>query len=200
MKLRHIALAIAALGISAQAAANTDAPSFDYVGGGFVSAKFDDETLNGFGADFSRSLGNELFVMGNVAFAEDTFNIGGSDAKIELTTMSANLGYKFYQTNSAAAYAFAGLVYGEAKARVTGIGSESIDDTGYAVGLGYRNRVTEQFEFDGRVEFVDLMDESDVQFSLRGNYYLSEKWSLNAGYSFVDSDSSTLLFGVSYHF
>ena len=196
-----IALAIVALSACPlTVAAETTSPSFDYINGSFVSNKFDDETLNGAGLEFSRSFNQNWFFMANIASASDSMNDGGVDFDLDLNTMGASVGYKFFNNNNATAYAFAGLVYAEAEVAASGFGSASVDDTGYNVGVGYRIRTSENFELDGRVEGIRLMDETDVQFSARGSYFFAPQWAATAGFSLIDSDSSSFSFGVSYHF
>jgi hypothetical protein len=196
-----IALAIVALSACPlTVAAETASPSFDYISGGFISNKFDDETLNGAGLEFSRSFNQDWFFMANIATASDSFNDGGVNFDLDLNTIAASVGYKFFNNNNATAYAFAGLVYAEAEISAIGFGNASVDDTGYNVGVGYRIRTSPNFELDGRIEGIRLMDETDVQFSARGSYFFAPQWAATAGFSFVDSDSSSFSFGVSYHF
>lgn len=197
-------LAVALLALSAcplaVASETATSPSFDYVNGSFVSNKFDAETLTGVGAEFSRSFNNDWFFMANIAASSDSMSDGGVDFDLDLTTMGASVGYQFFKNDNAIAYAFAGLVYAEAEVAASGFGSASVDDTGYNAGVGYRIRTSENFELDGRVEGIRLMDETDLQFSARGSYFFAPQWAATAGFSMVDSDNSSFSLGVSYHF
>jgi hypothetical protein len=74
--------------------------------------------------------------------------------------------------------------------------NESADDNGIGIGfgLGVRSRLTEKFEVDGSIGYVDIADESETAFGVSGYYYFTNELAVGAHYS---STADVSVYGAS---
>ena len=201
-KMSVAAAAIAALttATTAQAQQSQQQPSFDKLGVSYINYDLDGETLNGAGLQFNRSINQDWFFDVNYIYATDDYTVSGFDVDATSSTLYGNLGFKFYQMNNMVAYASGGLVYNEIDIDTSGAGNFSEDDTGWDAQIGMRTRLTDAFEVDANVRHVDIYDDSDQEWSLSGQYYITRDFSLGLGYTLVDSDNSYVALSGNFHF
>ena len=200
-KMSVAAVAIAALtsATNAQAQQTQQQPSFDKLGVSYINYDLDGETLNGAGLQFNRHINQDWFLDVNYIYATDDYTISGVDVDATANTLYGNLGFKFYQMNNTVAYASGGLVYSEIDVD-SGVGGYNEDDTGWNAQIGMRTRLTDAFEVDANVRHVDIYDDSDQEWSLSGQYYITNEFSVGLGYTLVDSDNSSVALSGNFHF
>ncbi|WP_404408623.1 porin family protein [Pseudidiomarina marina] len=198
-KMSVAALAIAALTTTAQAQQTLQQPSFDKLGVSYINYDLEGETLNGAGLQFNRHINQDWFFDVNYIYATDDYTVSGVDVDATANTLYGNLAFKFYQMNNMVAYASAGLVYSEIDVD-SGVGSFNEDDTGWNAQIGMRTRITDVFEVDANVRHVDIYDGSDQEWSISGQYYITNEFSLGLGYTLVDSDNSYVALSGNFHF
>ena len=75
-------------------------------------------------------------------------------------------------------------------------GNASADDDGLAIGGGIRSRLSDTIEVDALLKFVDMdAGDSDTGIELRGRYYFSDGFAVQAGAEF-GNDFETLSIGI----
>ena len=76
-----------------------------------------------------------------------------------------------------------------------GLAGASIDEDGFALGGGIRARLTDAFEVDASLQYVDLdQSGSDTGIKLRGRYYFTDRFAFSLETEF-DDDIDTLSLG-----
>ncbi|RWU11507.1 porin family protein [Pseudidiomarina gelatinasegens] len=203
-------VAISSLVISPLAFANEDTtPSFDHVGASYVNYDIADASLSGFGIHIEKSFNEHVFFSAKHTDVSEEIalvtNQGTVNAEISALLTHGNLGYKFFNNGSTVVYGSVGYTRGKVSGDATDstgtfLGEMSESDSGVNAQLGLRSRFASNVEFDIAVRHIDIADETDQEFSLRGRYYGQQNLSFFAGYSRLDSDASSFDFGVSYHF
>lgn len=182
-------------------------PSFDNIGIHYANVKGFDESFSGASLTFEKNLPKNFFISGDLLGFSDSANtqISGINVntKVESTLLHLNANYKFAETNGFVVYAGAGLSYlrVEATARAQGVSaSESDSETGFNLLFGVRKAVTERLELDANFRHIDIADGDDQALNIAGRFFASERFSLNAGYTHIDSDFKYFEIGASYHF
>jgi hypothetical protein len=75
-------------------------------------------------------------------------------------------------------------------------GSQSADDDGFQIGGGIRARLADSVEVDALLELVDMNEgDSDTGIELRGRYYISDEFAVQAKASF-GTNFDTISIGV----
>nr|WP_297347610.1 porin family protein [uncultured Glaciecola sp.] len=175
MKRKFLLLAALAMTSSATLAGT---PAFNFIEAGYGTADIDDVdevSPSGFAIGGSFLVGESVFVTASYASLGD--DVFGTD--IDLVTSSIGLGYRLSLTDSTDAYASVSYEYVEAD--IEGFGSE--DDNGYGLTVGFRSRLTEQFELDGSIGYVDIADESETAVGISGHYYFTPNFAVGLSYS-----------------
>ncbi|CAB0151242.1 hypothetical protein PSI9734_01655 [Pseudidiomarina piscicola] len=190
-------------------AAESNAPSFDNVGLSYVKFDVADESLDGFKVNLETSFSPKVFLSVNHLDATDSFveNTGSADAAFEISTelSHANLGYKFYDTGSTVGYMAAGFSRFSVSSEVSlsdnsFADSYSQSESGWNAQVGVRSALTERFEVDAALRHIDIGADGDQEFSVSARYYFEPRFSLSAGYTRIDGDTSYTTIGASYHF
>ncbi|MBZ2168860.1 outer membrane beta-barrel protein [Marinobacter sp. F4216] len=141
------------------------------------------------------------------------FDLSGS-----LVTISA--GYRFFQDDLSSAYLAGGYAHTEVETELTytivyrdangdrvtnppgrwdsGAGSESGDDSGAILSIGYRRNLTDTLELDLRADHYTVGD-SSTEFTMQGVYFLTTSLGLQLGGNFYD-DGSQYNLGIRYKF
>ncbi|TRW50178.1 porin family protein [Aliidiomarina halalkaliphila] len=207
-RLAAASAVIAALGLTAPAAAQSaTAPSFDHLGASYIDFDADGDSIKGFGLDFEKTLSGNWFIGAdyfNVSdSASETFMGETVSARVEMSLLNANVGYKFYTTDRFAAYASAGLSMVEAKVRFSSPDlsfNESDSETGWNAQIGIRSRITDSIELDAYARHVEIDDEDDQIIGVSGRFFINQNFSLGLGYTHINSDLSYISFTARYHF
>ncbi|WP_417658827.1 porin family protein [Pseudidiomarina sp.] len=192
--------AVMATAMGTTAAHAQQAPSFDKLGVSYISYDLDGETLNGAGAHLNMSINPDWFFSAEYIYASDDYNAGGFAVDVESASLYGNVGYKFYNMGNTVGYVAGGLVYNDAEVKSSGFGNYSEDDTGWNAQIGLRSRLTNDIEVDANVRHVDIYDDSDQEWTVSGRYFITQEFSLGAGYTLIDSDNSYLALTGSFHF
>lgn len=191
MKIKLLAIATAAFFSTATFA---QAPSWDLIEVGYAKGDVDDLGLSevsprGFAIGASKLLGENVFILGSYSMlSDDRFGVD-----LDLDQASIGLGYRLSLNETTDAYVTASYEYIELGASANG-NSASFDDNGYGIGVGVRSRLTEKFEVDGSIGFIDIADESETALSASAYYYFTDAVALGAHYS-ITADVS--VYGVS---
>ena len=189
MKIKLATFAAAAFFSTASLA---ESPTWNLVEAGYGQADIDDISEispSGFSILGSGLIGENVFIHGSYSILTDDFE--GVD--LDLDQMSVGLGYRYGLNETTDIYAAASYEYIEFA--VSGFGeSESDDDNGYGLTIGVRSRLTEQFEVDGSLGYVDIADESETSFGVSGHYYFTDE--LAVGLS-LSSTADINIYGIS---
>lgn len=163
---------IAVLALSG--AAYAESFDYNYIEGFWGKVEIDDADVDGdgFGLAGSFAISNNFHVFGSYSSAD-------LDAGIDLTDYSVGLGYNTAITDAVDVIARVAYVSTEIDVPLFG----SVDDDGYAVGVGLRGMATRQLELTGNVSYVDYGGSSsgDTSFGAGFLYHFSD--SLAAGFS-----------------
>ena len=151
--------ALALLALAAPAMAGD--LSYSFVQGGYQRIDFDDDFIgsvdgDGFGLGFSFEVGENFFVAGSYGTAElDADAFFGFSVDFDQTA----IGVGYHAPISDKTDFFGTVSWVKAEASISGFGSE--DEDGYGLGLGMRSYLTDKFELNGSIGYVDLRDGSD---------------------------------------
>ncbi len=158
-----------ALGLLAPMSVLADGPSYNYFEIGYVNADIDEP-----GADID---GDGFGIGGSVGFAENWFMFAnyadlGFDFGIDVNTFDVGFGYHYPMSDTTDFAVTA--EYARAEAKESGFGS--IDDDGYGVGLLIRSMLSDAFELNGGINYVDFggTDGSDTSFTVGGIYSFTD--------------------------
>ena len=153
----------------------------------YVDVEFDNgvAALNGDGYRFggSYALNDQYFLVGE--FEEQSFDLG-----IDGSTAEVGIGFHHSFGNTVDFIGTASFVQEE-----IGLAGASIDEDGFALGGGIRARLTDAFEVDASLQYVDLdQSGSDTGIKLRGRYYFTDRFAFSLETEF-DDDIDTLSLG-----
>ena len=109
---------------------------------------------------------------------------------VATSAVARDLSYNFVRLD------FVNLEIDAGATDVPGFGS--VDDDGLGLGAGVRHLITDNFEFSGRLNYMDVFD-FDTSLEVRGDYYLFDNWVIGAGLESGD-DVTTWLIGGRYNF
>lgn len=167
-------------------------PSFNFVEVGYISAEIDvgngvDVDGDGYDLGGSFEIGEKTFVF--VGYADIGF-----DFSVDLKQLQVGLGWHTAITQTADIFARVAYVDAEISAR----GFGSVDESGYGLGIGVRNDVSDLIELYGEIAYVDLGSDADSTAFGAGIYFnITEAFALGLGASFEDDATS---YGVSGRF
>jgi hypothetical protein len=168
-----VALALAPLAVSAAS------PSYNYVDIGYASVDLDDgPSLDGYGLDASIALNDNFHLVAGYAEV--------SKSPVTLTTGTVGLGYNYAMTGTTDLVARVAWV--NARLKASGLGSAS--DDGWSAQAGARSMLTEQFELNGFINYVDVFDDSETSLEFGGVYHFTEVVGLGASVDFADDATS----------
>lgn len=192
MKIKFLAIATAALFSTSSMA---QSPSWDLIEVGYAKGDIDDiseVSPSGFAISGSKLLGEDVFIAASYSVLSDDFE--GVD--LDLDQASVGLGYRLGISETTDAYVTVSYEYIEVSASGGGE-SASADDNGYGIGIGVRSRLTENFEVDGSIGYIDIADESETAIGASGYYYFSDALAVGAHYS---TSADVSVYGVSLRF
>ncbi len=147
--------------------------------------------LDGFNVGASFSLSPDWYV--KLDTLRSSGDESGVDVDFDLTTV--NFGYHMTMSNGVDFIAELGYVGADAEFS-TQFGSESSDDSGANLVLGFRGLATDNFEWGLNVQYADL-DESATFINLEGRYYFTDSFSLGVRGSF---ESDINIYGINARF
>ena len=145
--------------------------NYTFVEAGFVDAEADaglfDLDGDGYRIGGSVSLNDQFFLHG--ALENQSFDFGIDGQLLELGG-----GYRHAVSSDLDFVATASLVQAEVEAL-----GFTVDDDGLQIGGGVRGRLSESFQVEAMLEWVDLDESgSDTSISLRGRYYFNDQFAI----------------------
>ena len=166
--------------------------SYTYIQGAYIDTEIDERNfeVDGDGVAFSSSaaLGDTFFLQADYATQEFDFGI-------DLDQWAVGLGAHLPIASNVDLVGSLNYVRAEVD---TNIGD--LDDDGYGVAVGLRSRLTDYFELEGGMNYVDLNDTGDgTSFNVGGRYYFTPAFALGVGYQ-VGDDVNTWTAGFRYEF
>lgn len=176
-------------------------PRYSYVEAGWQNTELEDDGTFGddldgdglfLGASFAVT--DMLHIFASYGDSDLDLNVLGFDVNVGYSTLAAGAGMNFDISETVDFVGQLAYVDAEVDVSVPGFGSASEDESGYGLGVGVRGMVTEDFELNAWVNYVDLGDDaSDTAFSFGGVYSFTPVFALQAVFSFGDDVNS---FGV----
>lgn len=162
-------------------------PKWDVVEAGYVQADLDsdDSSPSGFGAAVLKSLGDNFYLTGRYRDVSEEEKISNIRVDIELSQLSAGIGYKYAITNTTDIFAQVTFENLEATASAQGQ-SDSNDENGFGAAVGVRSMVVEQLEVSAQIGYIDIDDDSETAFGASAYYYVTDDVALGATYELWD--------------
>ena len=185
--------ALAALTVAgpALAQAPTSGLSYSYVELGYVNTELDDANIDGDGFALKGSWG---FTDRFHAFA--SYADLGYDFGIDSTQFEIGAGLNQSLTPKLDLVATVSYLTAEVTANVPGFRSLSVDDDGFGVGVGLRGLVTDQFELNGKIDYVDFDNAGDdTTFTVGARYSFTPAWAVGADIKFNDDGNAWMIGG-----
>ncbi len=175
--------AIASLAL-APAAVLADSPDYTYIEGAYVNLDFDGGgNLDGFSISGSAEVGENIFIFAGYS--------GISDAGVDFNVLTAGIGYKSAISDTTDVNASIAFVSAEVDLGPFGSATED----GYALDVSLRSMVSNEFELNGGITYVDLGGGvDDTAFHVGGVYSFNDSFAVTSGVSF-DDDGTTFLIG-----
>jgi hypothetical protein len=164
--------------------------SYNFIELGYERSEFDDIDLDGdgFGLGGSVEIGEYVFLL--VDYSQISFDEG-----IDYDQLAVGAGY--HVGMSARTDLYVGLLYVAAEASV---GNDSADENGFGATMGIRGLLTDKFELQGDVTYIDLGDGIDgTSVGVMGRYSFTPVFAgtLNIGF---DEDATNYGVGVRFYF
>ncbi len=153
--------------------------------------------LDGGGIDVD---GDGFAVAGSFEIAEDWFlqaayGTADFDFGVDLDQTVLGVGYK--RATSSTSDVFATVNYVRAEASASGFGS--VDDDGFGISVGVRAMLTDSFELNGALGYVDFDDGGDeTSVNAGGLYSFTDTFALGFGIDVGDDITSYGIFGRFY--
>ena len=163
--------------------------SYTWIEGSYSDVWWDDSEFDydgdAYGINAAWQFNEMVFVFGGYEYGDYNF-----DVDVDSDTFELGVGLAFPVSDMADFVV--GASYVDVSVYVPGFGS--VDDDGYSVFGGFRFGLTESFQVDAGVSYVDLSDGGDdTSFSITGRYYFTPSWAIGAGYATSDdADAWTL--------
>ena len=181
--IRHGAIASLAL---APAAVLADSPEYTYIEGAYVNIDIDGiDDGDGFGIGGSAEVGENIFIFANYATVGFSFGI-------DFDTIEAGIGYKSAISDTTDVNVSIAYVNAEVDAGVFG----SFDDDGYGLDVSLRSMVSNEFELNGGIAYVDFGGSGgdDTSFHVGVVYSFNDSFAVGGDIS-VGDDITTYLIG-----
>lgn len=162
-----VTASVLALGIAAPMTVVAESPNYDFAEIGYVKADIDNPDIdgNGFGIGGSFGFYENWFMFAD--YAKFDFDFG-----IDLSTFDVGFGYHYPLSDTTDLAVSAEY----ARAEIDESGFGSVKDDGYGVGLLIRSMVSDQFELNGGINYVDFggNDGDDTSFTVGGLYSFTD--------------------------
>jgi hypothetical protein len=186
MRKAIAAATLAALALVPPAFAQ-DGLSYNFLELGYANSEIDDLDVdgNGFGVRGSYGFTSNFHGFASYLDEEYDFDIGVSQFEVGAG----------FNTGLTPKIDFVGtLSFVNLSVDVPGGGNA--DDSGLALGVGLRGRVSEAFELRGEVKYAEFDDAgNDTTFGVGGRYYFTPMFALGADLGFNDDGTSWMLGG-----
>lgn len=167
-----------------------EGPSYNFIELGYQHVEFDDIDLGGDGFELGGSveLGEYAFLL--VDYSQTSFDEG-----IDYDQLAIGAG--FYVGMSERTDLYVGLLYVAAEASV---GGGSADEDGFGATMGIRSMLTDRFELQGDVTYVDLGDGIDgTSVGVIGRYSFTPNFAGTLNVEF-EEDTNSYGVGLRYYF
>jgi len=179
MKLK-IASAVAATLALLPLAAQSEGISYTYVEAAYVETDIDGVSRNADG----------YALRGSIGITDNVFMFAGytdqSIGPLDFEIYNIGAGYAWSLTPRTDLYGKVSYV----RAELSGPGFGGNDD-GFGLGIGVRHLVTDQFELEAAVSYVDLSDSGDdTALGIGARWHFTPQFSLGAEASFADDAKS----------
>jgi hypothetical protein len=123
----------------------------------------------------------------NASFAiDDTFFVNGGYSDVSLDdsnvdVSNVNVGFGGRNTISTNLDAYGVLSYEDFEVDVPGLGD--VDEDGFGIAGGLRGLLSEGFELNGQIKYIDIGDADGFGVKVGGLYTFAPNWAANADYS-----------------
>lgn len=163
--------------------------NYTWIEGSYSDVWFDDSEFDYDGDEYGISA---AWQFNEMVFVFGGYEYGDYDFDVDVDSDTFELGVGLALPVSDMADFVVGASYVDVSLDVPGFGS--VDDDGYSVLGGFRFGLTESFQVDAGVRYVDLSDGGDdTSYSITGRYYFTPSWAIGFGYATSDdADGWTL--------
>ncbi len=180
-------LVAGALVLALTAPAWADQPSYSFAGAAYQRVELDDLGLNidgnGLSIGGSFEIGDNWHVFGS--YSSTDFGFG-----IDVNTLQVGAGYHVLISDNTSFFTNLSLVRAEVDVGILG----SVDDDGYGLTIGMRSNVSERFEAEGSLSYVDLGNGADgLAAGGAGWYRLSDSFAIGL---IVYFDEDVVAYGI----
>jgi opacity protein-like surface antigen len=160
----------------------------------------DDPEGDGFGIGGSVAVTDLVHVFASYGDSDLDVDVLGINVDLGYTVLTAGAGLNYAVSETVDLVGQLEFVDVELEADVPGFGSASEDESGYGLSGGARGMITERFELNGGIRYVDLGDDADdTTFSLGAVYDFTDVVAAQVGLAFGD-DVTSYGAGVRFYF
>lgn len=187
MKKLLVATALlSTLGMSSVALANTG-PSHDYISIGYTEFNSENESADGLSLGFQSRVNDTVFFEGNVLKVDDVVD------GVDQTFYSLGVGYAHAVNRNVDLVGSAGTL----RINVSGDADDTMNGQYVTAGVLAKLNPKVELGVNARRVFSDF---NETDYHVNARYYVNTQFSIDAGYSYTDSDHDAWRFGLSYHF
>lgn len=177
-KRYSVAIAASLAGAFAPALASADSPSYDFFQIDFISGDIDNPDVDGdgFGLGGSVSIQENWYLFGE--YSDLDF-----DGSVDLSLLELGVGYRLPMSDTTDLALSASYVSADLDSSFG-----SADDDGYGISALIRGMVSDQFELNGGISYVDLggTGGDDTSFVFGGVYSFTDNVAFKAGIEIGD--------------
>jgi hypothetical protein len=186
MKITRNLLVAALAAVATPALA--DGLDYTYLEGRYSSLDVDGEDGDGFGIRGSYAINDNLYILGQYGSADfDFLNTEATELRV---------GGGFHMPVQDGVDFVAELNWERTDVELDNpfppFGRIEGDDNGVALSGGLRGMVTDKFELNGKVRYIDYGDVDDTVLGLGAKYGINDRWSVVGEYETGDTDAITL--------
>ncbi len=197
MKVKSL-LALAVLANTGIAAASD--LSYNFVQGSYQQTEVDlgdgiNLDLDGYGVTGSAELGDMFFI--TASFEDSSGDESLMGTQFDVDSEATTIGFGFHSAINDKLDFVAGVAKTSAdiSVAVDGFGEFSDDTDAYLYSVGLRGMAAESVELFASATYVDADEgETDTSFSIGGQYYLTQAFSLGLALQSADDSDTTALF------
>lgn len=134
-----------------------------------------DVDADGLGLGISVAISDMVYIVGGYSTLEY------DDSDVEQDALTAGIGAHTPVTENTDLYGEVVYLNAEIESRFI-----SDDDSGYGLAVGLRHSLNSMFELEGRINYVDIFDDSNTGITVGGRAYLAPAVSIGLAYTSAD--------------
>ncbi len=168
-----------------------DEPSYNYVEGGYYQLDLDDAEFKGYQLRGSLAFSENLYGRLGYWAADDTFTVFNTNIDVDLSELSAGLGFKTPVGANTTVHTYADLV----QSRIDVEGNDD-SETDYRLGFGLRSNVAESVELFSDITWTDYDVDNETALQVGGVFHINNAFGITVSAGLNDENDKNYTVGA----